>query len=233
MNDSQDREPKTTEVLPGEKVKHAPLGRRVARVFQTVAMLCVLGLFALVAIKYSPFNPDQVPVGANHPGVGRELEVLSLTPLTGEVNALNRESVLGRVTLINFWGTWCPPCRAEFPELVAVARKFRNEPQFHFLSVSCGPPDEEDDLETLRESTEAFIAQHPSDFPIYADPGLITRKEVNRVAGFSAYPTTILLDQDCIIRAVWQGYWRGLDHEIEQAIREVLTKNRPSGPVDN
>jgi len=233
MNDPQDKVPESLEELSGRKANGISIGTRIARVFQAVAMLCVLGLFVLVAIKYSPFNPDQVPVGVNHPGVGRQIDVLSLTRLTGEANDLNRESVLGRVTLINFWGAWCPPCRAEFPELVALVQKFRDEPRFQFLSVSCGPPGEDDDLEVLREVTEAFVAQHPADFPIYADPGFITRKEVDRVAGFSAYPTTVLLDQDCVVRAVWQGYWRGLDNEIEQTIRQVLRKSRSTDAASN
>ncbi|HPZ83049.1 MAG TPA: TlpA disulfide reductase family protein, partial [Thermogutta sp.] len=219
------REAEAPEVVPREG-----LGRRVGKVFQILAMLCVLGLFALVTIKYSPFNPDRVPVGVNHPSVGKQLEVISLTPLYGEGGILDRSGVSGKVVLLNFWGTWCPPCRAEFPELVSLVRKFAHDSRFQFLSVSCAPPGADGDLEELRQSTQAFLLeQNASDVSIYADPDYLTRREVDRVAGFSVYPTTILLDEKGVIRAVWQGYWRGLDREIEESLRHVLAQYQASG----
>ncbi len=207
-----------------------PLGRRFAQFFQVIAMLCVLGLIALVTIKYSPFNPDRVPIGVHHPGVGKQLEMISLTPLQGDGGILDQSKLLGKVVLINFWGTWCPPCRAEFPEIVALVRKFAHDSRFRFLSVSCAAPGADDDLEALRQSTQAFLSeQDASDVLIYADPDYLTRREVDRVAGFSVYPTTILLDENGVIRAVWQGYWRGLDREIEQVLRQVLADHEHPG----
>ncbi|MGQ9771420.1 MAG: TlpA family protein disulfide reductase [Thermogutta sp.] len=200
--------------------------RRAAQLFQILAMVCVLGLFSLVAIKYSPFNPDRMPVGANHPAVGKRLEVLSLTPLTGGGDDVDLDSLAGQVVLINFWGVWCFPCREEFPKLFATVQKFATEPRFRFLSVSCGSNGKDADLGALRRATEEFLAEQGSTIATYADPGLVTRLEVDRVVGFSGYPTTILLDENGVISGVWQGYWRGLESEIELAVRGLLSERR-------
>lgn len=229
MSDPEDLESETENDVLSREDGRASLVQRIGQLFRTVAMLCVLGLFALVTIKYSPFNPDRVPVGIDHPGVGKQLEVLSLMPLTGESDHVDRTSLAGKVVLINFWGTWCPPCREEFPKLLATAKKFADEPRFRFLSVSCAPGGEDRDLDALRGSTEAFLAQQASPCVTYADPDLVTRKAVDRAVGFSGYPTTILMDENGVIRAVWQGYWRGLESEIEHAIRDVLA--RPGKPL--
>ena len=42
----------------------------------------------------------------------------------------------GRVTLLKFWGTWCPPCRRELPGLVRLADRLRSEPAFQLVAVS-------------------------------------------------------------------------------------------------
>jgi thiol-disulfide isomerase/thioredoxin len=226
MSERQGLEPETGKDISFHEHGRTGLVHRLGQLFQIVAMLCVLGLFALVTLKYSPFNPDRVPVGVDHPGVGKQLEALSLMPLTGGADCVDRASLSGKVVLINFWGTWCPPCREEFPKLVATVEKFADEPRFRFLSVSCAPAGEDRDLDALRGSTEAFLAQHASNCVTYADPDLVTRKAVDRAIGFSGYPTTILMDESGVIRAVWEGYWRGLESEIEQAIRDVLARSR-------
>lgn len=224
MSENEIAELNVKEEVTSRKQGWRAFWHRAAQLFQILAMLCVLGLFSLVAIKYSPLNPDRVPVGADHPAVGKRLEVVSLTPLTGGADHLDRNSLAGRVVVISFWGTWCPPCREEFPKLVAIAQKFAADPRFCFVLVSCGSNGKDADLEALRRSTEEFLAQQGSTIPTYADPGLVTRWEVDRVVGFSGYPTTILLDENGVIRGVWQGYWRGLEGEIEQVVRDLLAE---------
>lgn len=226
MSDNQGLEPDAGEAVLAPEKKRDTFLRRLGLLFQIVAMLCVLGLFALVMIKYSPFNPDRVPVGVDHPGVGKRLDVISLTPLTGGADHVDQASLAGKVVLINFWGVWCPPCREELPRLAATVEKFAAEPRFRFLSVSCAAAGEDGNVDALRDSTEAFLVQQSLNFVTYADPELVTRKAVDRVIGFSGYPTTILMDENGVIRAVWQGYWRGLESEIERAIRDVLAGSR-------
>lgn len=72
--------------------------------------LPLAGLFALTALLATLPDP---------PRVGRQAPAFVLEDLRGKPVTL--ESFRGRPLLVNFWGTWCPPCRAELPELVRLA----------------------------------------------------------------------------------------------------------------
>jgi hypothetical protein len=58
--------------------------------------------------------------------------------------------------------------------------------------------------------------------PLYHDPGAAMRREVNRVAGFSGYPATLLLDADGVIRGYWIGYKPGVENEILARVEGLL-----------
>ena len=60
-------------------------------------------------------------------------------------------SLTGKVTLLNFWGTWCPPCRKELPGLVRISQRLNEEPRFQLIAVSCGSGG--DDANLARETT--------------------------------------------------------------------------------
>jgi cytochrome c biogenesis protein CcmG/thiol:disulfide interchange protein DsbE len=89
-----------------------------------------------------------------HPAVGRTVGNL---PLASLVDPGRRPpSFAGRVTLLNFWGTWCPPCRLELPGLVRLADRLRTEPAFQLVAISCGSRAPED-MEALTEATNTFL----------------------------------------------------------------------------
>ena len=184
-----------------------------------------VGLFLLMGLLlvFRPsLGPDFVaPRATEHPAVGHELPFLTLEPLTGTEQAVTLEDVAGQVVLINYWGTWCPPCRLELPLLAALAEKFRGEPRFHFLAVSCGSG-ERDDLAALRDNTEAFLSQSALDIPVYADADFSNRAALGRIGGFDGYPTTLLVDPQTVVRAVWVGYHPEIDQEIETILNGLL-----------
>jgi len=128
----------------------------------------------------------------------------------------------GRVVLLNFWGTWCPPCREEFPEIVTLAQKLKDRPQFRLLAVSCERDDET--LDAVRNETREFLQDMHSWVPTYADPDFYTRRNVAMALDDNqfAYPTTIVLDQAGIIRGVWTGYAEGFATEMEKLVGELL-----------
>jgi thiol-disulfide isomerase/thioredoxin len=187
------------------------------------------GIFLLVALLLifrSSLGPDvTLPEGTEHPAVGQELPLLALEPLSGADRAATLEDLAGQVVLINYWGTWCPPCRLELPLLVALAERFRGEPRFRFLPVSCGPG-EGDDLTSLRRDTEAFLNQSHLDIPVYADADFSNRAALDRIGGFSGYPTTLLIDSRHVIRAVWAGYHPEVGRQIETTLKRLLKEDR-------
>jgi len=163
----------------------------------------------------------QLRRAVEHVGVGQPLPVLELAPLTGASEGLSLERLRGKVALVNFWGTWCPPCREEFPHMVELWEEFRGNPEFAFVSVSCTQADHEP-MEVLREETKKFLAAQGASLPTYADDQGVSRRILDSVIGGLAFPTTILLDRGGIIRGVWVGYGSGDQRQMERMVEKLL-----------
>ena len=135
---------------------------------------------------------------------------LRLKDLDGTVHDLAR--LKGRVVLVNFWATWCPPCRREMPSMERLSQALRSE-AFSVLAVDVG-----EDADTI----DAFNGQLDTapTFPILLDTKSRTMQAWN-VAGL---PTTFLVDrQGRIVASAIGG--REFDHpELVGAIRELLKK---------
>jgi thiol-disulfide isomerase/thioredoxin len=117
-----------------------------------------------------------------------------------------------KVVLINFWATWCPPCRREMPSMERLSRALQGEP-FVVLAVDVG-----EDADTI----EAFTGQLDAapTFPILLD----THSRAMQSWKVRGLPTTFLLDrQGRIVASAIGG--REFDHpDIIRAIRELLGK---------
>ena len=87
----------------------------------------------------------------------------------------------GKVVLVNFWATWCPPCRKEMPDLGALYARFR-EQGFVVLAVS----DEE------AGKVAAFVSEHAVKYPILLDPG----SKVSTLFGAEGIPKSFVFDRD-------------------------------------
>ncbi len=197
--------------------------------------LALAGLLALVLIvwKAGGFRPTlDLHDGVQHPAVGRTLDAFQLQPLTGDPPPIANADLVGKVTLVNFWGTWCPPCRDEFPELYELAQHLRDKPDFQFISVSCSGRPGTDELE-IAASTTDFLRQQRATLPTYRDAQAHTRLaliQAGVVQNF-AYPTTILIGRDGTIRALWEGYREGLVDDMLAATLAELKRPAPPNPA--
>jgi thiol-disulfide isomerase/thioredoxin len=151
------------------------------------------------------------------------LQTVQLTPLLHAEAPIRLEDLQGKVVVLNFWGTWCPPCLMELPHLAELERTYRGREGFLFLAVSCGPGPQED-LEEIRSSTAALLANQGFDMPTYLDPDFQTRRAVDQAVGFQGYPTTLLLDRQGYIRRIWVGFDRRLPHELTRLVQQLLAE---------
>ncbi|QDU26414.1 Thiol:disulfide interchange protein TlpA [Anatilimnocola aggregata] len=159
------------------------------------------------------------------PAVGQQLTQLALEPLDGDGEPLTLASLKGQVVLINFWGPWCGPCRLEFPELLELRESLASNPRFRFVSVTCMPGNDETDLVA---QTKSYLSSEGFDLPVHRDPTFVTRLEVMKLNRDQfAFPTTVLLDQQGIIRGVWIGYKPGVTLAMREQIDSLLANQSP------
>jgi thiol-disulfide isomerase/thioredoxin len=156
--------------------------------------------------------------------VGLPLGQLKLQPLSGDAPPVSLSSLRGAVVLLNFWGTWCPPCREELPHIAEIFQRRRGDTDFKLLAVSCGNRGTDSDLDALRRDTVALLKKMDLALPTYADQDEVTREAVDRVAGFEGYPTTLVLDRQGIIRGIWVGYEAGAEKEMDDLIGRLLAE---------
>lgn len=185
-----------------------------------------LGLLVAVVLVYVLLvtNRSREPLGTIGPAIGKRLTHFELQPLTGDAAAISLDSLRGKVVLVNYWGTWCPPCVRELPEIEAIGERFAKRDDFIFFAVSCGQGADENAI-VLREETERFLKARGSKLATYTDPAASSRRAMNIVLNVPiAYPTTLLIDREARIRGLWQGYDPRAAREMEAEIEKLLAE---------
>jgi len=114
----------------------------------------------------------------------------------------------GRVVLLNFWGSWCPPCREEFPSLERLQARF-NSHNFTILAIT---------VADTREGVERFLGNRRPDFDILLDE-TDTTAQAFRAKGV---PVTYLLDRRGRLLAGKAGPHQWDDTAVVQLIERVL-----------
>jgi len=102
-----------------------------------------------------------------------------LTDLAGKTWGLKEQK--GKVVVVNFWATWCPPCRKEMPDLDELYKRFKDQGLL-VLAIS------DEDMGKVRP----FIADHKVSYPILLDPG----RKVNELFQIEGIPRTFVYDRD-------------------------------------
>jgi peroxiredoxin len=114
----------------------------------------------------------------------------------------------GQVVLINFWASWCGPCREEMPLLDELHKRY--EPLgFTMLGVNV----EEDSA-----AADHFLSTTSVSFPILYD----RKNEVSKLYDVIAMPSTVILDREGNLRHVHHGYEPGYENDYQDQIRALL-----------
>jgi thiol-disulfide isomerase/thioredoxin len=116
----------------------------------------------------------------------------------------------GQVVALNFWASWCGPCRVEMPHLNRLHDKYRDA-GFTFLGINV----DDDPQKAAAEAAKLGIR-----FPVLLD----SVKAVSKLYGLNAMPTTVLIDRDGRVRQVHPGYRNGVEATYEQQIRALVTE---------
>jgi thiol-disulfide isomerase/thioredoxin len=124
----------------------------------------------------------------------------------------------GKVVLLNFWATWCPPCRAEMPDLVRLQREYGKQ-GLQIIGITYPPEN--------RASVLRFTRRLKLNYPVAL--GTVETKAL-----FSAdetLPLTIIIDRDGIIRGTIAGIL--LAEEFNQQVKPLLTQPKLEGDLNH
>ncbi len=130
----------------------------------------------------------------------------TLKSLSGENIKLSE--LTGNVVLINFWASWCGPCRQEMPFLNAIHNKYEAL-GFTVLGVN---------VEEEVANARSFIAERPVDFPILFD----SNNKVSELYKVIAMPTTVVIDRNGKLRFLHQGYQSGDEVEYRKMVKILV-----------
>lgn len=164
-------------------------------VFKTIAIIVVL-----TALLAAPASQAAMPkIGAAAPD-------FALKSSSGKNLKLSEHR--GEVVMINFWATWCGPCRQELPLLNRLHEQYRKT-GFTLLGVN---------IDDRQDAAQDMAKKLGITFPVLFD----TDKRVSRLYDVNAMPSTVLIDRDGKVRYIHLGYRAGYETSYETQIRELL-----------
>ncbi|RLB63416.1 MAG: TlpA family protein disulfide reductase [Deltaproteobacteria bacterium] len=153
-----------------------------------------------------PQSPADIPTGL----LGKQAPPITAEALAGN-GPKTLEQAKGKVVIIDFWATYCDPCRHSFPRYQQLLD--RHPGQLAVFAISIDNPESADADQVL-----SFAHQHPVDFPLFWDVEEITKTTYAP----PAFPASYLLDRQGIIRHIHSGYGPTTINAIEKDVKKLL-----------
>jgi len=138
--------------------------------------------------------------------VGASAPDFSLEPVGGG-SAIGPKSFAGKVLIVDFWATWCAPCRQSFPVYQHLLEKFPGQLAIVGVSVDDGP-----------DGIAKFKAETGVRFPLVWDQGQAVAKAYKP----GTMPTSFVIDKSGIVSSIHEGFHQGDEAALEQQIRSLL-----------
>ncbi|HEY9034572.1 MAG TPA: TlpA disulfide reductase family protein [Pseudomonadales bacterium] len=156
-------------------------------------LLCLLlaGIFASAAV----FAEDRTPAA-------------DFTLKTRSGDNLRLAEQKGQVVMLNFWASWCGPCRKEMPLLEAIHNKYQRM-GFRLIGMN---------VDENTAAAERFLQDVDVSFPIAWD----SNGAISKLYQVNAMPTTVMIDRDGNVRHVHRGYKAGDEKQYEQLIKSLI-----------
>jgi thiol-disulfide isomerase/thioredoxin len=163
--------------------------------------LLALSLAALLPLSLAPSDPAVAKVAQNAPAPN-----FTLNARGGQKLSLSQFK--GQVVMINFWATWCGPCRQEMPLLDAMYQKYKRM-GFTLIGVNVEPDS---------KAAEDFLKKVPVSFPIAFDPD----SSVSKLYSVQGMPSSVIIDRKGNARVIHRGYKPGDENVYLDHIRKLF-----------
>lgn len=134
----------------------------------------------------------------------QDSRMFTLLDLNGQAVSLEEVLKQNKAVLINFWATWCPPCREEIPDLIALQEKYKDR-GFTVLGVDVG--------ESQRKVSR-FVEEAGINYPVLLDDEM----NVARDYGIVGIPTSLLMNPQGEILGKYNSFPPRLEADVEEAL---------------
>lgn len=161
--------------------------------------LVVLSMVIIVALPASALE------------AGEAIPVLRLPSLKGE--SISLDAFRDQVVLVNFWATWCGPCRQELPVLEALRQRYKDK-GFDVVGIN---------VDSEPAQAAAFVEEFKLSYPVLLDPEFSAAKQF----GADAMPISYLVGRDGRITRVFAGFSKKKLPLMESAVAETVAASAP------
>jgi thiol-disulfide isomerase/thioredoxin len=181
-----------------------------------ILVVVALGLGGFMAARYTQRVSEELSAGSDTTGDGKArvrfvknpVPIPELTMTTLDGRTITSKELAGKVTLVNFWATWCAPCRAEIPDLVKLQEKYKDQLVIIGVVSDDGPA----------EMIAKFAAEFKINYPIVME----TRELSAAFPGIFALPTTFVVGPDLKMMKKHLGQVRLAQIELETRVLAKL-----------
>lgn len=145
-------------------------------------------VFLIGYAVFNAINPNDAKEGVSEGNAAPDFE---LTTLDGEQMSLS--SLQGKKVILNFWATWCPPCRSEMPDMQKIQEDYSDEVVIAAVNLTSS----EKNVETVKN----FVEELELSFPVLLDE----KGKINNQYEVMSYPTSYIIDENGIIGTKFVG----------------------------
>jgi len=170
------------------------------------------GYFQQILMKIGFFKPKLEINSASKesvtPATANVFSNVSFVNSLGE--AVKMADLKGKVVFINFWATWCPPCRAEMPSINVLYDSYKDNPNIVFLIV---------EIEGDKAKAEAFVKEQKLTLPISFPNSDIPKEWLS-----GSIPSTVILDKEGQVATRHEGMADYSSPEVDKFIQDLINK---------
>ena len=142
-------------------------------------------------------------------------------------NTISLSELQGNIVIINFWATWCRPCRIEMPAMEIFYQAHKNN-QLTVLGINTENTQNPKKKQAVDQLTEEMGLQFPI---LYDDKKSVVRNIEKHILGKNmGLPTTLFIDGDGKLRYIHEGYKKGDDKKYEAVIMQLLAEKKNQHP---